>query len=249
MPPRAVEAKKPPPRPPPRRPAEAKGAPAAAHAAATKPKPRAKSPSKKSAQAAPAKPKAKPAGSTSGAQEAPPASASTEATALACEPASETSAPGSSSKEEGSVHVKYNHYNQSFPLTHGGKLDWQTIDEQYCISFVYKGAFGKSLVRTSDGHVFLHDASETFMGLVGGDQYDLVVKEDEAAEEEARKGAERKVYRGRDDGVGVTGASNGSKLVTQELKGLSIEELRAGGDRYKALLEARDLEDVLYGNG
>ena len=34
-----------------------------------------------------------------------------------------------------------------------------------------------------------------------------------------------------------------------ELKKLSLDELREGSDRYKALLEARDLEDVLYGSG
>ena len=37
--------------------------------------------------------------------------------------------------------------------------------------------------------------------------------------------------------------------MTAELKKLSVNELREGSDRYKAMLEARDLEDVLYGSG
>ena len=47
--------------------------------------------------------------------------------------------------------------------------------------------------------------------------------------------------------MGVLTAS--SAHVTAELKKLSVDELREGSDRYKALLEARDLEDVLYGSG
>lgn len=38
-----------------------------------------------------------------------------------------------------------------------------------------------------------------------------------------------------------------SAALTRELKGMSVEQLKAGD--HKAMLEARDLEDVLYGNG
>jgi len=47
-------------------------------------------------------------------------------------------------------------------------------------------------------------------------------------------------------GNGKTG-KRGVDDLTNELKNLDIEELRAGSERYKALLEARDLEDTLYG--
>jgi len=34
--------------------------------------------------------------------------------------------------------------------------------------------------------------------------------------------------------------------LTNELKGMSIEELKSKGDKYKEIIEARDLEDVLF---
>jgi hypothetical protein len=37
--------------------------------------------------------------------------------------------------------------------------------------------------------------------------------------------------------------------LTQELKDLPVEELRAGSEKYKQLLEARELESALYGGG
>ena len=40
--------------------------------------------------------------------------------------------------------------------------------------------------------------------------------------------------------------ASGVALLTAELKAMSSDELRAGGERYRALLEARDVEDVLY---
>ena len=45
------------------------------------------------------------------------------------------------------------------------------------------------------------------------------------------------------------GPNRASAALTAELKNLSVDELRDGSDRYKALLEARDLEDCLYGSG
>jgi FixJ family two-component response regulator len=37
--------------------------------------------------------------------------------------------------------------------------------------------------------------------------------------------------------------------LTQALKDLPVEELRAGSEKYKQLLEARELEAALYGGG
>ena len=45
---------------------------------------------------------------------------------------------------EGSAHVRYNHYNQPFPIL-DGTLMWETIDDEYAISFVFEGNFGKIL--------------------------------------------------------------------------------------------------------
>ena len=35
-------------------------------------------------------------------------------------------------------------------------------------------------------------------------------------------------------------------MITNELKNMTTEEILAKGDRYKELIEARDLEDILY---
>lgn len=35
-------------------------------------------------------------------------------------------------------------------------------------------------------------------------------------------------------------------MITSELKGLSIEQLKEKDSKYKELIEARDLEDILY---
>lgn len=175
----------------------------------------------------------------------------------ACEPSvqvldsfNQMGAHNAKEEKEGpsSVMVKYNHYNQIFPLSRKGELDWEVVDEQYCISFVFKGAFGKKLRHVAEGNLVEHDEHGHFCGLIDGAQYELVVTEDEKAEEEARLKQGDKPRRKLTDNS-VSGITNASKLLTEELKGLSVEELRAGSDRYKALLEARDLEDCLYGNG
>lgn len=46
---------------------------------------------------------------------------------------------------------------------------------------------------------------------------------------------------------GVGQQSRGVKELTEELKNLSVEELRNSSEKYKALLEARELESTLYG--
>ena len=35
-------------------------------------------------------------------------------------------------------------------------------------------------------------------------------------------------------------------MITDELKGMSIDEIMEKGDKYKQLIEARDLEECLY---
>ncbi len=79
--------------------------------------------------------------------------------------------------------------------------------------------------------------------------YELRVDEDEAAEEaaEARRREAGGARRAVADAVG--GVTSASAQLTRDLKGLSVDEIRSGSDRYKAMLEARDLEDVLYGSG
>ena len=115
-----------------------------------------------------------------------------------------------------SVRVNYSHYKRDFALQVGGTLPFATIDEQYCISFVFEGNFsvalqpldtttaqplpppaGAPLRPTAEGGGGVVAAEGggskpggkgkgTFRGLQGGAAFSLVVEEDAAAEAEAR---------------------------------------------------------------
>ena len=74
-------------------------------------------------------------------------------------------------------------------------------------------------------------------------QYELVVEEDEEAE--AAEGRDESSYTAPTASAPSGGAGRSADLTAQ-LKGLNTEELRGQTDNYKALKEARDLEDVLY---
>lgn len=94
--------------------------------------------------------------------------------------------------------VKYSHYNKEF-ATVNGEMKWTDIDEEYAISFVFEGKFGKHLLKEGDENKknYLNQRAfmtyktdekgelieETmFMGLEDGVTYKLVVVEDEEAE-------------------------------------------------------------------
>jgi hypothetical protein len=48
----------------------------------------------------------------------------------------------------GTVHVRFNHYNSAFPI-HNGVLKWESVDEKYSISFVYRGNYVRNLEYVS----------------------------------------------------------------------------------------------------
>ena len=48
---------------------------------------------------------------------------------------------------------------------------------------------------------------------------------------------------------GLAGTTAASKSLTEQLKNMSVDEIRGQSDRYKEMVAARDLEDCLYGNG
>ena len=49
----------------------------------------------------------------------------------------------------GSVRIRFNHYNSAFPI-HNGVLKWESVDDKYSISFVYRGNYVRNLEYTSD---------------------------------------------------------------------------------------------------
>ena len=50
----------------------------------------------------------------------------------------------------GSVNVRYNHYNSAFEIV-DGRLLFEVVDVEYCISFVFKGAWRARLYSAADG--------------------------------------------------------------------------------------------------
>lgn len=51
--------------------------------------------------------------------------------------------------------MRYNHYNEEFDVV-DGKLDFEEVDEKYCISFVFKGNW-KARLRGGEGETIEPD--------------------------------------------------------------------------------------------
>jgi len=223
--------------------------------------------------------------------------------------------------QTGAVRVRYSHYNKEFPIK-DGVLEFADIDDQYCISFAFKGEWtasltapgtaealaalfsslllllpspallsslncllfhthldhspelpwqGEELSYPPQGGVLTKMVSEDgevtvtgqFTGLelhrgqaegspmqhVDKQQaiYELHVEEDPVrAAAEVRR--QREAHAARQaagetvGGVNHFGQSMAQAHITAELKGMSAAELREGGERYRQLLEARELE-------
>ena len=125
------------------------------------------------------------------------------AAALAAAPEPEPEPPANNGK----VKVRYNHYNRDFDVV-GGKLQWEHVDDEYAIGFVFKGNWTCHLTHEATAEKILPDGGALrkemrkdpdafdpdeeeekwcgfFSGLTIADsdgkqkQYVLVVKEDE----------------------------------------------------------------------
>lgn len=210
-----------------------------------------------------------------------------QAPALAPAPASElppSPVPPPPTREPviGQVRVRYNHYCSKFEVI-DGMLDWEKIDEEYAIGFVFKGAFNAKLMPEAPGGgsrpKVLEGAEPLFpMGgrlqrgadeigelkMVGkfadvsllddegGERiYQLQVEEDEQAEQAARaaNGGAGRGYQAANANDPLKGATAASTDLTNQLKSMSVDEIRGQSERYKELVAARDLEDCLYGSG
>ena len=164
---------------------------------------------------------------------------------------------GASEDVVGAARVHFSHYRKEFPVR-DGVVRWADIDEEYCISFVYRGEFARALER-SDGDaappprpVPAGPRPEYWTGVAPGGVYELLVTEDA----EAGVGIEGLVsHKGplklgatEAAGAGVSG-NRQTEILTQELKAMSSEQLKEAGDEYQRLKEARDVEDVLFSGG
>ena len=76
-----------------------------------------------------------------------------------------------------------------------------------------------------------------------GNVYIIDIEEDEEMERERRKNAKPiEFYKPE----AKSGNNTRIEGITKELKGLSMKELEEKGEKYRELIEARDLEDILY---
>jgi len=164
-------------------------------------------------------------------------------------------------ERSGEVVVRYSHYRAKFKV-HNGVLKWKDIDDEYSISFVYKGNFGRHLwqesykASDSDGkkpppiQVISDEPNLHFFVLVAPPketiaEFFLSLTEDPVA------------------GVGVEGLRRaeprfaaeplqhigGNRVVTEMTSRLRELSKRAGGlqtQEAQDLIARRDLEDVLY---
>jgi hypothetical protein len=131
--------------------------------------------------------------------------------------------------------VTYSHYKQSFP-TIGDYLPFSVIDEKYCISFVFKGDFKRRLKSRTGEYAPPHDQG----WLVSEDYYALEIEEDEVAERDVP----RKAYVAEKEPVKC--CARKKDYLTEELKQMSVEEIREGGEKYRQLIEQRELEDIVF---
>lgn len=163
---------------------------------------------------------------------------------------------------DGEVTIRYNHYDRKFKIE-GGKLPASAIDDEYALTFAYpKAKLHLSATQQSiydsddDGEAraeWLREEGEgVFVGLAAGSTYWVVIEEDKEEREKYEK-APKRVYTVEDAQESMMANKDGLRRgnrnvddITNQLKGMSTKELREKGAEYKALIEARDLEDCLF---
>lgn len=87
------------------------------------------------------------------------------------------SAPVVYSNVMGEVTVRYSHYKDKFSILDGVLME-QAVDQQYCLSFVFKGNYQFQLRLESDKQHYLSKAGGGWVGLQDGKVYVIEVDED-----------------------------------------------------------------------
>lgn len=160
----------------------------------------------------------------------------------------------------GTATIRFNHYNKAFPV-HNGVLKWQDVDDEYCLSFVYRGNFKRDIVPEEmydpshmlDNAVRRDSIGLYFLGVVSGTQYRLLVEEDPAAgigaEGMRLNSGPIKIapYCEPSSIAGKCPLISGNAAVhdiTNMLKSMKASDLQS--EEANRLRELRDIEDVLY---
>lgn len=157
----------------------------------------------------------------------------------------------------GQAMVRFNHYRKTFQVKNG-VLQFCDIDSEYSFSFVYRGNFKRFLRLDGDEEAASLASDEHmnyFIGVRPDLAYRIIVEEDPVA------GVGAVGLRLRDEPLGAASSFSSSTssrsqlndvkanrqvaLITAQLLTMPVEELH--GAEARALREARDIEDVLYG--
>ena len=116
---------------------------------------------------------------------------------------------------KGEVTVKYNHYKEKFPIVDGVLLE-ELINEQYCLSYAFKGDYQMHLredVKCAfEDRVYIpkHPTiDKAWAGLEDKKIYIVEVEEDAAEEAERRKNAKPIQFYKAEDGPKKNGRIDG----------------------------------------
>ena len=175
----------------------------------------------------------------------PAAAAATATTAPApAVPVEERTAAPTAPEVRGKIRVKYSIYDNEYETTDGA-VTMEALDDELAISFAFPGEF-RATLRRADGAAVVEGAgvglATTFRGCDDGAAYVLEVEEDPA------RAVDGVAYKAPAASTGdVSRRTASAHAVTAELRALAPDQLQ--GAKYEQLLEARDVEDVLFGSG
>ena len=138
----------------------------------------------------------------------------------------------------------------SFSLqVRGGLIHFADIDTKYAISFVFKGDYARHLVDSEGNNLKEH--GPFFLECKPDYVYQLDIVPDEDSISNSDGGNQKRIFKAsttiQDDNDSLHLHNQAHQNLTKELKNLSAEEMQEGSEKYKSLLEARELEDCLYG--
>lgn len=163
----------------------------------------------------------------------------------------------------GAVNIRFNHKNSSFKV-HNGIMKWSDIDDEYVISFVYKGAFRRDIYLDSEDKDY---DKRNFLARCPKGDYFFVPTEATRAFSHG-KSLEYKLELEEDPQVGIgaeglrlnagpirassSAVDDGSRSGNVQMDELTrnLKQLHAKGEldseEARAMLEARDIEDILF---
>eukprot|EP00039_Didymoeca_costata_P010182 m.136365 g.136365 ORF g.136365 m.136365 type:complete len:266 (+) comp14731_c0_seq1:1812-2609(+) len=144
--------------------------------------------------------------------------------------------------------LRYNHYRHEFEITvPPGTLSVEDVNERFCFSYGFKGNYKIQLREgpESGGGPYAERNETNFCTLKLDTEYWCEIDEDKEWLANEEKKGPKKVYKAPTEKK----TTRETERITQQLKSLSADELRAQGAEYKQMIEARDVEDILYGGG